>query len=363
MGPGSKEGGADSTSEDALSHQHYASGTLLFEEGDPGGDLLFITAGRVQIFTREQGQEVTLTHMEKGEILGILTCLNNGPRLASARATEPVAVKVISHNNLKRLLSGTSGPLEIVFKEFSGRLQAMNRAYSEATSTIEQLSKRQIDDVFLGGQLAGTAAAVASYLAKDMGDGPVVEVQDLKDYLEAALNQDSALIDRLMETLTGSGLLSITIEPEKKRPVIACEKLANLQYFANFVKSLRVGNTKRLVEAGFSHKETRILSAMVKFALRLGVEPMKVCTISCQDLSSSLERSLGVAFDVAALARAADFKLIAIEGEGDKKSVSFRPAELGRTVACVEGVRRLRTRYSPDEEAKPKEKWQDLPNY
>ena len=64
----------------------YPAGTLLFKEGDKGGDTYIITKGEVEVFRLRNEREWQLAVGGAGEILGAMTATTQGPRTASARA-------------------------------------------------------------------------------------------------------------------------------------------------------------------------------------------------------------------------------------------------------------------------------------
>ena len=64
----------------------FTKDTVMFNEGDPGGDLYFITKGLVEIYQIRDGEEIHLTQIGPGEVIGSLTFLTEEERFACARA-------------------------------------------------------------------------------------------------------------------------------------------------------------------------------------------------------------------------------------------------------------------------------------
>jgi CRP-like cAMP-binding protein len=337
--PAKNAGGAAAPAGDG--RLHLAAGEALFNQGDPGGDLYFIEQGAVEIFTEKGGETIELASMGPGEIIGVMTCLTCEPRMASARAKSDVTMKKVPYAAIKKTVLALPGWMKIVLKEFTIRLAEMNRHYTEAVLRAKQLEASQVDAVFLGAQMAAAFGAIAEPFAIRQDDHKIVIVADMVDKLEAVLNLDRGVLDRIWQVLLDSGLLRIEIEPDKKRTVARLENAQKMTHFATFVKDARHGPTKKLVRARFTHKETRVMSALVKLAARLGMDLDKVCRFSTKELASSLERATGVKFDREALEKGVGLKLLALEQQGDDLQVVMKPAHLGRTVACIEAMRRL----------------------
>lgn len=109
----------------------FQAGTVIFKEGDAGGDLFIIQEGMVSIYTEKEGKEVPLSEMTTGEVMGLITCLTNSVRLASAKAKTNVSVKVVKHEHIQKLIKSLPEWMKIVLKEFTIRLTHMNDAYSK----------------------------------------------------------------------------------------------------------------------------------------------------------------------------------------------------------------------------------------
>lgn len=321
--------------------QKLGAGDLLFQQGDPGGDLFFIESGIIEIFTQKDGETIILSEMTQGEIIGVMTCLTSEARMASARAKTPVTCKKVPHASIKKVLNALPNWMKIVLKEFTIRLTQMNKVYSEAVVKIKKLEANQISNVYIGALLASAFGSVAEYMAIKQEDTRLVVVDDLMNKLEFVLNMKREELDRIFAVLLEAGLVKIEIEPEKKRTVCKLENAQKLQHFAQFVRESKHGSTKKLVRARFTHKETRVLSAIVKLAARLDMDLDKMCRLPIKDLAKSLERATGVKFERDALDKGVKLKLLAVEGNEGEEVVVMKPSHLGRTVACVEAVRKL----------------------
>lgn len=321
----------------------FAPGDSLFHQGDPGGDLYFIESGVVEIYTAKDQEAIILSEMTQGEIIGVMTCLTSESRMASARAKTQVVCKKVPHASITKVLAALPNWMKIVLKEFTIRLQQMNKVYSESVMRVKKLEATQISNVYTGAQLASAFGSLAEYMAIKQEDTKIVVVEDLLAKLEFVLNIKKEEIDRVFAVLLEAGLVKLEIEMEKKRTIVKLENAQKLAHFAQFVRESRHGPTKKLVRARFTHKETRVMSAIVKFAQRLEMDMDKTGKLPVADLEKALEKATGVKFERDALEKGIKLKLLAVEGEGGSggAQVVMRPAHLGRTVACVEAVRKL----------------------
>lgn len=325
----------------------FAAGDSLFSQGDPGGDLFFIEQGSVEIFTRKEDQDIVLSMMKPGEIIGVMTCLTSEPRMASARAKDQVVCKKVPHESIRKVLAALPNWMKIVLKEFTIRLTEMNKLYSDAVMSIKRLEQTQISSVYTGAQLAAAFGAVSEFMAVKVDDYKVVVVEDVLQKLEMILNIKKEEIDRIFGVLLEAGLLRLEIEPDRKRTVTRLDNALKLSFFAQFVRESKHGPTKKLLRAKFTHKETRVMSAIVKFAQRLNMDLEKTCKFSLKELKSALERATGVKFERDALVKGVALKLIALQGEGEAEVVVLKPSQLGRTVACIEAIRKLTNADNP----------------
>ncbi len=328
----------------------FAAGASLFAQGDPGGDLFFIEQGSVEIFTRKEDQDIMLAVMKPGEIIGVMTCLTSEARMASARAKDAVVCKKVPHERIKKVLAALPNWMKIVLKEFTIRLTEMNKLYSDAAMKIRRLEMTQVTSVYTGAQLAVAFGTVAEFMTIRVDDAKVVVVDEVLKKLEAILNVKKEEIDRIFGVLLEAGLIRLEIEADRKRTVTKLENAQKLAFFAQFVRESKQGATKKLLKAKFTHKETRVMSAIVKFAQRLNMDMEKTCKFSLVELKGALERATGVKFDRDALAKGAALKLLALQGEGATEVVVFKPSHLGRTVACLEAIRKLTNADHPGDQ-------------
>ena len=91
---------------------NFSKNTVLFQEGDPGGDLYFLKKGLIEIYQVRDDEEISLTQIGPGEVIGSLTFLTEEKRFASARALSDVETEVVYKKNVTGLIKSIPTWLE-----------------------------------------------------------------------------------------------------------------------------------------------------------------------------------------------------------------------------------------------------------
>ena len=107
---------------------HYASGHVLFHEGDEGEEMFIIQAGRVAIKKKvKDGSETTLAVLEKGDFFGEMALLERLPRSATAECLEESDLIVISGDTLGDMIKSNPEIAVRMLRKQSIRLRETNR--------------------------------------------------------------------------------------------------------------------------------------------------------------------------------------------------------------------------------------------
>lgn len=83
-------------------------GEILFEEGEIGTEAYLIVEGEIEVFRRVGNSEHVIANLQKGEIIGEMSLIDNQPRMASARVQDNSKLLVISQESLKLRLDRLS---------------------------------------------------------------------------------------------------------------------------------------------------------------------------------------------------------------------------------------------------------------
>ncbi len=83
----------------------YRRGTLLIQEGEPGGSLYFICRGRLRAYSaRADGQEFTFGYYGPGEYMGEMS-LDGGPRSASVIVESAAVCRIVTRQTLEQCIA------------------------------------------------------------------------------------------------------------------------------------------------------------------------------------------------------------------------------------------------------------------
>ena len=172
----------------------YASGCVLFREGDPGDFMYVIQAGTIEIRRRVGDSERVLALLPPGEFFGEMALINARPRSATAVVREDARLLVIESRTFEAMLRGRVEIAVRMIKTLAGRLERANQQVEllllpnhnhRVVQCLRQLAEERLDAegggvesaVYLALQPAELAAKVAL---------PTAEVADILDRLIAA---------------------------------------------------------------------------------------------------------------------------------------------------------------------------------
>lgn len=110
------------------SHEQLGAGVAVYEQDEPGGDLMVVLTGRVVVGVVARSGEIQLAELGPGAVLGELSFLLGGNRAASVRTMEPCTFLRFTNEAFQRLLDTRSPAafqvLYNVAKSVAARLKA-----------------------------------------------------------------------------------------------------------------------------------------------------------------------------------------------------------------------------------------------
>jgi len=113
----------------------YPAGEVLFQDGEPGGEMYVIQSGRVRICKQVRDIEKTLATLGPGEFFGEMAILNEKPRSATAIVEEDARLLVIDSKTFEAMVTGNTEIALRIIRKLAKRLDA-------ADSLIEVLLYR-----------------------------------------------------------------------------------------------------------------------------------------------------------------------------------------------------------------------------
>jgi signal transduction histidine kinase len=119
----------------------FASGQLIFKEGDPGDGVYVVKTGLVQISAvLENGERQVLSEVPPGDVFGEMAALDNQPRSASASAQGDTTVVFVPREALVNVLKRSPELSLTLVQEISGRLREFNRQYIQKLLQTERMA-------------------------------------------------------------------------------------------------------------------------------------------------------------------------------------------------------------------------------
>jgi CRP-like cAMP-binding protein len=152
----------------------FATGTVLFHEGDEGDDMYIVQSGRVAIKKRLKDGEAVLATMEKGDFFGEMAILERLPRSASAEVVEEGDLIVISSEIFGDMIKANPEIAVRMLRKYSIRLRETNKQLERvmATGATTGPSSEAAREVLSAQGTAGTvqAEAVAYFVSPQSGN-------------------------------------------------------------------------------------------------------------------------------------------------------------------------------------------------
>jgi CRP/FNR family cyclic AMP-dependent transcriptional regulator len=86
----------------AFVRHSFDRGQMIFRQGDPGGHLFLVEAGRIKITTlAADGREAFVAIIGPGQVFGELSLFESQQRSADARAMEPTTAHALAHDDFR----------------------------------------------------------------------------------------------------------------------------------------------------------------------------------------------------------------------------------------------------------------------
>lgn len=134
---------------DAMRPVHLLADTLLFEEGDAVDNdyMALVLEGQVRVATRagDAAEEVVITVLGPGHLIGEMGVIDGGPRSASCTAITEVKLGVLSRDSLLALIADHPAAAARLMlglaKELAHRLREGNRKLRTLSQVTRALQK------------------------------------------------------------------------------------------------------------------------------------------------------------------------------------------------------------------------------
>lgn len=320
----------------------FDAGEDIFLEGDPGGDLFVILQGEVEIYRNKNNQNITLSKMSAGEVIGLFTCLDQTNRKASARATTKIKARKIPHRKIQKAIGTLPKWFTVILKEYTLRLSEIENVYMAQTVEFEEKKHNFMSPLTDARFFSTSLICLSKFLKITVEDQDYVPMEAVHEAISECLGVDKYKIEVLAHQLLDAGLLIQVTEPDKNRncyPIHAVEMLAD---FPLFLARTKAGPIKKMVTSLLPNKSIRIARAIVKFASLKKMKTTTDITIPLSTLEADLQTTLGVEFDRDALDPLEEIKLLKIKEDSEGfEHAELTPKKTGRYIAQIVAYQKL----------------------
>jgi CRP-like cAMP-binding protein len=124
--------------------QTLATGQVLFNQGDPGNELILVTSGKLVIYAPEAGAPARgqpIRQFTDGGILGEMALIDSQPRSLSARAEEPSTILTLSKPDFERLLDENHRISRAMMAELSERIRYTTDFLGEVRQWVQHITE------------------------------------------------------------------------------------------------------------------------------------------------------------------------------------------------------------------------------
>ena len=106
---------------------HLKAGTTVFRQGDPGGSMYVIRAGKVRVLTESHGRQRVVTTLGPGDFFGEMAVVTGRPRSASAEVVEEAELLKVPADKLQDMVTGAGEVAIRLIRHLAERLELANR--------------------------------------------------------------------------------------------------------------------------------------------------------------------------------------------------------------------------------------------
>ena len=106
---------------------HLSKGVTVFRQGDPGGSMYVIRAGKVRVLKESQGRQRAVSTLGPGDFFGEMAVVTGRPRSATAEVIEEADLLKVPADKLQDMVTG-AGEIGIrLIRRLAERLENANR--------------------------------------------------------------------------------------------------------------------------------------------------------------------------------------------------------------------------------------------
>jgi CRP-like cAMP-binding protein len=104
-----------------------AKGTTVFRQGEEGGSVYVIRAGKVRVLKETQGRRRMITTLGPGDFFGEMAVVTGRPRTATVEVVEDAHLLKVPADKLQEMVAGTGEVAIRLIRHLAERLEHANR--------------------------------------------------------------------------------------------------------------------------------------------------------------------------------------------------------------------------------------------
>ena len=116
---------------DAYKRRSFTKGEYVFREGEMALAAYLIESGKVEVFKESDPDDVSLTTLGTGEIVGEMGLIVGGERTASVKALTDCHVIVIDRDTFEKKLDKSDPTVRAMMKMLSQRIVETNKVLAD----------------------------------------------------------------------------------------------------------------------------------------------------------------------------------------------------------------------------------------
>ena len=295
----------------------YAAGQVLFKEGDPGGDLFLIKSGQIEVYREQNNARIRLAVLEKGEILGVMTCLTRDPRLASARALTDVEALIVKQAGFNNLIASTPKWVKTVIKDFIVRIKNLNQMYGDLVTKFRH-AERRTSNLALAANLLSYLESYAKQVSDDQIElGPVID--NATNIFECSRPSIVGILDALGK----AGVIELDDGAEGR---VRKMKLEGCQPFASYTRSYLQQPELDITE-NIGKEELLLCLKIVEVAKFTGLNFQSEVRLKMAKIKTEVDKLKHGLFHRSKLEIPQKLRWLSID-KGNEESLLFTPQEL-----------------------------------
>ena len=177
--------------------RHVPRGGVVLREGENSTAIYFIVNGALKVLVSdEDGREVILTILGRGELFGEMGALDDHPRSATVIATQPSDLVVVSKQDFQQVLSDNFEVSLAIMRGLAKRLRL-------ADQKIESLA---LLDVY------GRVARLLLESAVESEGRRIINRRITKQDIAKMIGASREMVSRVMKDLQLQGLIEETVD-------------------------------------------------------------------------------------------------------------------------------------------------------